>query len=166
MANYAIINYLLEKGKVKMQLDQQTVDFLKEREEKIGGKIIFRTYALYYLASTGEKREYGVFLYTDGNTFAFEDFDRPPTFLGIEIKVRNREKYVKMEHSFRKEDVVHAAIVTRSSAEKAVRSNGEAKEANGFSRFFRKTLLEIALEDGTAYYFELIDPKEIINLLK
>ena len=69
-----------------MQLDNETLNFLKEREEKLGAKIKMRTYALFYLCSDGEKREYGVFLYTDGSTFIFEDFYRPPTFLGIELK--------------------------------------------------------------------------------
>ena len=149
-----------------MQLDNETINFLKEREEKLGAKIKMRTYALYYLSGDGEKREYGVFLYTDGNTFIFEDFYRPPTFLGIEIKRKEKEEYVKMEHSFKKEDVSSLAIVAMKDALRSVKKGSACKEANRFKRIFRKTLLEIILKNGKRYYFELMQPKELIKLLK
>ena len=37
-----------------MQLDDETLKFLKEREEKLGGRMKMRTYALYYLSGDGE----------------------------------------------------------------------------------------------------------------
>ena len=149
-----------------MQLDEQTMNFLKEREERLGAKIILRTYALFYLSGSGEKREYGVFIYSDGNTIVFEDFDRPPTFLGIELKRKNKEKYVKLERSFLISDVESACIVSRTSAIDSVRRGGEAKESGSFTKAFRKTLLEIKLKDGTKYYFELINSKEFIDFIK
>ena len=111
-----------------MQLDDETLKFLKEREEKLGGRMKMRTYALYYLSGDGEKREYGVFIYTDGSTFIFEDFYRPPTFLGIEIKRKDKEEYVKMEHSFKKEDVLSASIVSMSDAIRSVEKGIPCKE--------------------------------------
>lgn len=148
-----------------MQLDDETLKFLKEREEKLGGRMKMRTYALYYLSGDGEKREYGVFIYTDGSTFIFEDFYRPPTFLGIEIKRKDKEDYVKMEHSFKKEDVLSASIVSMSDAIRSVEKGTPCKEAGRLTRFFRKTLLEIILKNGTRYYFELMKPGEFIKLL-
>lgn len=149
-----------------MQLDNETLNFLKEREEKLGAKIKMRTYALFYLCSDGEKREYGVFLYTDGSTFIFEDFYRPPTFLGIELKKNEKEKYVKMEHSFKKEEIASVAIVSRNAAIKSVETGKPCNEAGWFTRVFRKTLTEVILKNGTKYYFELMKPEDFIKLLK
>lgn len=149
-----------------MQLDDETLDFLKQREKKLGAKITMRTYALFYLSSSGEKREYGVFMYSDGNTFIFEDFDRPPTFLGIEIKRKKKSEYVKMEHSFRKSDVSSASIVSHSDAVRSVEKGGICKQAGLFTRLFRKTLVEVTLKDGKRYYFEMMDPKKFIDMLR
>lgn len=160
------MKYHLKNWYCFMQLDEETLKFLKEREDRLGAKIVMRTYALFYLSGDGEKREYGVFMYTDGNTFIFEDFDRPPTFLGIEIKRKNKEKYVKMEHSFKKEDVTSISFVTRNDAIRSVKEDRPCKEASRFAKMFRKVLLELVLKDGTRYYFEMMDPKGFIKLLK
>ena len=73
-----------------------TIQFLKEREERLGGRIRYRTYCTWYARLGCEKREYGVFLYTDGRTMAYEDFDREPQILGIPIKRKSKEKYEKL----------------------------------------------------------------------
>ena len=90
-----------------MQLDDETLKVLKEREEKLGGRMKMRTYALYYLSGDGEKREYGVFIYTDGSTFIFEDFYRPPTFLGIEIKRKDKDLGEAVEDAMGKPPAPH-----------------------------------------------------------
>ena len=142
--------------------DIEMIEFLKEREAHIGSRIIYRTYSLFYGANTGEKREWGVFLYSDGNRFIFEDFDRKPRFLGIEMNTSKRPKYEKMERSFMKDDVYSITKVTRSSAMEVIAKRAEsAKPASGFSKTFRKTLTEVRLKDGTRYYFELMDQKEL-----
>ena len=142
--------------------DIEMIEFLKEREARLGSRIIYRTYSLFYGANTGEKREWGVFLYSDGKTFIFEDFDRKPRFLGIEMNTSKRPKYEKMERSFRKEDVYSVTKVTRSSAMEVIARRSEsAKPASPFARTFRKTLTEIRLKDGRRYYFELMDQKEL-----
>ena len=142
--------------------DIEMIEFLKEREARIGSRIIYRTYSLFYGSNTGEKREWGVFLYSDGKTFIFEDFDRKPRFLGIEMNTSKRPKYEKMEHTFQKEDVQSIQLVTRTSAEDVIAKRSEApKPASSFARTFRKTLTEIRLKDGTRYYFELMDQKEL-----
>ena len=71
-----------------------------------------------------------------------------------------------MEHSFKKEDVSSLAIVAMKDALRSVKKGSACKEANRFKRIFRKTLLEIILKNGKRYYFELMQPKELIKLLK
>ena len=72
---------------------------------------------------------------------------------------------MKMEHSFKKEDVLSASIVSMSDAIRSVEKGTPCKEAGRLTRFFRKTLLEIILKNGTRYYFELMKPDEFIKLL-
>ena len=77
-----------------------TIAFLKEREEKLGAPLRYRTYSPWFGKVGGERRDYGVFLCTDGRTVLYEDFERNPMIMGIPLPVKNKEKYVKMEHSF------------------------------------------------------------------
>lgn len=146
-------------------MDEDTFKFLKEREDRLGAKIQYRTYALFYGASNGEKREYGVFLYTDGDTFIFEDFDRPPRILGIEIKSAKRPKYEKMEHSFKRSEVTGYQIVTRKSAMDVIDMKAKhAKTASAFAKAFQKVLVEISLEERK-YYFEIMDEKNLRKII-
>ena len=52
-----------------------------------------------------------------------------------------------------------------SDAIRSVEKGTPCKEAGRLTRFFRKTLLEIILKNGTRYYFELMKPGEFIKLL-
>ena len=149
-----------------MENDDDTLAFLKQREERLGAGITYRTYALFYGSSSGERRDHGVFLYTDGQTFIFEDFERPVRILGVEIRTKRKQAYVKLEHSFSRHDVVSTAIVSRSSALDVVGSKrDEAHPVGRIGRFFRKTVLELGLKDGTRYYFELMDPEGFRKLI-
>lgn len=148
-----------------MYQDRETMEFIKEREQRLGRRIIFRTYSLYYGSSRGEERQWGVFLYSDGETFIFEDFDRPPTFLGIEIKSAKREKYVKLERSFLKNEVEAIAQVTRSSAEAVVKGRArQARPSSLLDRLFRKNLTEVRLKNGETIYFELMEKENFSRL--
>ena len=74
-----------------------TREFLEAREKKLGSAIIWKSYAVWYASINGDKREYGVFLYTDGKTLVFEDFERTPTLMGIPVASIKKEKYEKYE---------------------------------------------------------------------
>ena len=146
--------------------DMDAALFLKEREEKLGGKITYRAYALFYGSSGGEKREYGVFLYSNGNTFCFEDFEREPQILGIPIKRKNKEPYVKLEHSFKKSDVVDVEKVYQSSALDVIAGlASKAKRASGIGKVLKKTVTAVTLSDGTVYFFELMDKNRLDDIL-
>ena len=145
-------------------LDKDTINFLREREQRLEGRMKYRTYSLYYGSNSGESREYGVFLYTDGETFIFEDFDRPPQVMGIEIKRKNQPEYIKMEHTFTRSEVDDIETVTRQSALDAVKYGSQAKPVSGLMAKLRKTLTEVTLKDGTKYYFELMDPEVFFKL--
>ena len=71
--------------------DEETLEFIKEREEKLGGSLLLRTYATWFAEVWGERREFGVFMYSDGKVLVMEDFFRPATLLGYDLETK-REK--------------------------------------------------------------------------
>lgn len=140
---------------------QETMLFLKEREERLGAKIIYRTFSTWYARIGHEKREYGVFLYTDGRTIVFEDFDREPQLLGIPLKRKNKEKYEKLEVSFPVTAIRSIERVSLSDASDAFdRGRDTARSAGVLARAFRKLATKVVLDDGTVMFFELMDHKD------
>ena len=144
-----------------------TIQFLKEREERLGGRIRYRTYCTWYARLGCEKREYGVFLYTDGRTMAYEDFDREPQILGIPIKRKSKEKYEKLLVSFPVEAIAAIDRVTLDSAERSFESCRDvARSAGILAKAFRKLATKVTLADGTIMYFEMMDHKDFVNRIK
>ena len=129
-----------------------TIAFIKEREEKLGAPLKFRTYA---------------FLYSDGKTMVYEDFERDPMILGIPIPGRkNKEKYIKLEASFPVSSIVSVDRVTRSSAEKSLeRGHDVSKTAGAFSKALRKLVSKITLEDGTVFFLEIMDHRKFVSTI-
>ena len=149
-----------------VSMDKETEDFLREREEKLGAPIIFRTYALYYARLGGETRDYGVFLYSDGVTLALEDFERVPTLLGIPYRKRNAAKYEKLEVSIPVSGIMDIVKVTRSSAERSMRRGADSSRIpTAFGRVFRKCVSRIRMKDGGVYYLELMDQKGLESMI-
>ena len=140
-----------------------TIQFLKEREERLGGRIRYRTYCTWYARLGCEKREYGVFLCLlgDGSLY-LEDFDRQPQILGITLKSRKREKYVKLSRRIPLEAVRSVSRVRKSHALSAVNSGSSlpSNPAGWFARALFPIVTQLVLEDGGCHYFELISPSE------
>ncbi len=150
-----------------MEFDNDTAAFIKEREDKLGGKLIYRSYATWYGEANGNEREYGVFLYSDGNTLVIEDFERTPTLFGIKLKPRTNKEYTKLEIFIPLSMIKAIDKITRASAEKSLKAEKDlGKEANLFDRIFRKTVIRVNLENGDAYYFEIPDFKQLEKLIK
>ncbi len=150
-----------------MEFDNDTAAFIKEREDKLRGKLIYRSYATWYGEANGNEREYGVFLYSDGNTLVIEDFERTPTLFGIKLKPRTNKEYTKLEIFIPLSMIKAIDKITRASAEKSLKAEKDlGKEANLFDRIFRKTVIRVNLENGDTYYFEIPDFKQLEKLIK
>ena len=144
-----------------------TIQFLKEREEALGDKIKYRTYCTWYARIGHEKREYGVFLYTDGRIMMFEDFDRDPQILGIPIRRKNKEKYEKLTVSFPISSIVSIDRTTHKSAERAfIDGKDSSKSAGMIARALCKLVTKVTLSDGTVMFFEMMDHKDFMNRIK
>lgn len=147
-------------------MDEDTLEFLKEHEEKIGSKILWKTYATFYGEINGNKREYGVFLYTDGINLYYEDFYRPPMLLGIPLRKRKSADYTKMEGLIPIEEIESITLVTQSSAIKSLRDcKDKSKKANPFDRALRKLFSRIETNRGRIYFMEIIEPKKFADMV-
>ena len=148
-----------------------TREFLEAREKKLGSAIIWKSYAVWHASINGDKREYGVFLYTDGKTLVFEDFERTPTLMGIPVASIKKEKYEKYEVMVNISEIKDIYTVTRSSAESSVRNMRDASREPSFvGKLFKKLVTKVSLFDGRVYFFEMMDAsgfkKKIMELKK
>ena len=147
--------------------DEETLEFLKEREEKLGGQLLLRTYATWFAEVGGDRREFGVFMYSDGNTLVIEDFFRPAKVLGYEIETKRqkerRKDYKKLEIFLPIEDVDSVALVTKGKAETALKTgNTDIPSAGGVSKLFCRTVTMIKAENRT-FFFEIPDHKKFYD---
>lgn len=147
--------------------NEDTAAFIKEKEERLGAKLRYRTYSTWYGEIGGEKREWGVFLYSDGVTFIFEDFNREPSILGIKLTQKKNDDYVKYEKSFLVKDITDIVVVTMSSAGRSLASGRDiSKPANLFAKTFQKLVTKVVLSDGTVFFFELMNHKEFVKTVE
>lgn len=147
-------------------VDIDTEDFIKEREERLGAPLTLKTYCTFFADNNGEKREYGVFLYSDGRTLVLEDFERIPSLMGIPLTYsrKNQKEYVKLEVIWSISDILSIDRVTRASAESSCKKfEDSAKPANAFDKIFKKLVTRIRLKDGRTIYLEMISHKDFVS---
>ena len=146
--------------------DIDTREFIKEREDKLGGKLTLKTYCTFFAEVSGEKREYGVFLYSDGKTLVLEDFERVPSIMGIPLPYNKKKmgEYVKLEIMWSVDDIKNIDQVTRASAESSLkRMQDISKPAGVFDKMAKKLVTRIKLEDGRVFYLEMMSHKDFVS---
>ena len=141
-------------------MDEETYSLLRQLEDENGGKLIFKTYSL-YLGKSGEGvNNLGGLLYAVNNRIIFEDFEKQGGML--QLLVKRQEKYEKTKFSFPVSDVSSVYTITRKNALKAVASDRNPSDiapVPPYMKILFRTITQIRLKDGSAYYFELIDEK-------
>lgn len=152
-----------------MVYDTDVKAFIEEREKKLGGKLIYRTYATWFAELGRERREWGVFLYSDGRSLVIEDFFHQSTVLGYAIKSKSEkereEAYVKLEITLSLDDVRDVEYCSRHSAEKSLKTiNDVSKSATLFNKIFTKNCTKLVVGDRI-FFFELPSYKEFKNLI-
>lgn len=147
---------------------ENTKAFIEEREKRLGAKLKWRSYSTWYAHLDGEKREYGIFLYTDGKTIVIEDFERAPTLMGIIVpSMAKKEEYKKYEIEIDVMSICAVETVTRSSAESSIRNHKDrSKVANLFDRIFRKLVTRVKTVDGEVYFMEILNTKEFARKIE
>ncbi len=141
-------------------MDSETNNFLRQLEEENGGKLTFRTYAL-YLGFSGEGvKNLGGLFYSVNGRLIFEDFEKEGGLLGLLVKRKNA--YKKTKFSFPIEEITDVYTVTRSAALRSIQGGrlpSDIPPASKILKILSRTVTQIRLKDGKAYYFEMIDEK-------
>ncbi len=150
-------------------MDTDAENFIRDLEEKRGGKVTWRTFSTFYANSKGLVRDHGVFLYEVNERFWYEDFEPSAKILGIPIgKSKHAKPYVKYEDSFGPEEVKSIRKVSKKAALAYCtghKSYEKLRPANRFCRLFCQCVTEFALKDGTVLFFELMD-NTLVNKIK
>lgn len=148
-------------------MEQDTIEFLAALEEKLGEKPTWRTFSTWYGSTDGTLREYGVFLCKAGGRLYLEDFERNPSILGIQIKQKNKEKYVQYSRFIKISDIKEVRRVKKKDASMMVKSRvARALEGAGpLAKAFSSLVTQVELESGECVYFELINPKEFLKII-
>lgn len=141
----------------KEVMTEETRQFLAEREQRFGGKIVWRAFSLFYGDSEGNIRENGVLVFQIGNTFYYEDFEKTQNnILGIKVEPKNKTEYVKFEGSFKAINVRGIDYVKRSDAINYIKGKTQkVRTVSAAARFFKEVVMSIEFEDGTMKFFEV-----------
>lgn len=145
-----------------MENKNNSAGLLKELEEKRGGKIGRRTFALWTALPSGKIFEHGMFVYEIDGTIYYEDFEKQTmNIFGFTIQKKSKEEFVKTEGSFNKDDVEKTVKVKRSKAINYAKNGTKApaslKKASALARFFSPTVEAVILKNGEVYFFELLN---------
>lgn len=142
-------------------MDQETLEFIKERETLHNGSMSYRTYCTWYYNTTGTLRERGVFFYIINNVVYIEDFETQPTFFGLLIKSKKKSNYQKYTDSFNLDDIKRITIVKKTDALKNI-----IKESSKLAKFFSQNVIAITLENNQTLFFEAMNKNEFILNIK
>jgi hypothetical protein len=151
-----------------MRNEQDPIEFLKEIEDRRGGKVGWRTYSTWF-SDCLNIREYGVFFYEVNGVFYYEDFERKPSILGFQLPSRkDAPKYEKLEGSFNSSDVKRIVRMSKSRAQSYLSHQDREKlihEVNLFERIFKQLVTMVELSDGQRFFFEFLDEKQFCKLI-
>ncbi|MGL1892092.1 MAG: hypothetical protein OCD02_10735 [Spirochaetaceae bacterium] len=145
-------------------MDEERKKFIKEREERYDGKIIYSSFAKYVGNSKGNKQigTSGLF-YIINKILYFEDFAPAPSILTMNKK----SNYSKLEFGVKAEELKSIREVREQDALNAIKNSGDEyilEEApKGFWRFFSQSLIEIKTNNRPTMYFDCLKNDEHKN---
>ncbi|ADK80604.1 hypothetical protein [Sediminispirochaeta smaragdinae] len=149
-------------------MNDDTDKVLRELEEQNGGKIRYKTYALFLGKNGGGERDLGGLLYGIEDRLIFEDFERQPNML-LALFNSKKEEYTKYKVEFSSSDITGFRAVVLGQVKAVVNgriSPERVAESTGLRKMLGRSAVEICLEDGRAFYFELFDIKGFTQHMK
>lgn len=144
-----------------VRMNEEAEKLIQELEEQNGGKIRYKTYALYIGRSGEGGRELGGLLYGIDDRLIFEDFERQQNSM-LQLLSTKKPEYEKFKIVIPAGAVTSVRSVILNHAKAAI--SGRIKpekvaEANGLRRMFGRNAVELQLAEGAAIYLELFDVK-------
>ncbi len=151
-------------------MTEDAKDLINELETRFGGSVGYRTYSTWYAATDGAVRDFGVFVYQINSIIHFEDFERKPTMFGIPIGTRKKQPpYQKYEGTIDPKDIEGISRVSKKLALNTVldgKDPATIPQANIIQKIFSSLVTRILMKDGSAFFFELINHKEFIEIIQ
>ena len=146
-----------------MEETNESREFWAEKAAETGKDIVFRSFAKFIgEKGRGETNLSGLLYATDDSVY-FEDFEKTSM---LDMLMKKKRKYEKFSMSFSLSDAVQMRKVSASSASAcAAGSLDEAKEQNILNTLFNAPAWEIKFKTGESYFFELFEPKALIELI-
>jgi hypothetical protein len=145
--------------------EDDPAEFWRQTGERRGGEIGFFTFATLVGRSGGSFLNVPGLLYSVGDFFWFEDFERDNWLSKI---FASRTKWEKTELSFSKSEVQFIRIVSRVGAARCI-AGAVAPEkvatASVFTKLFSSPVTQVVLRDGSAIFFEVMQRKEFLAQL-
>lgn len=146
--------------------DMDPGDFWRQTGEKRGGEVGFRTFATFLGASGDRLLALPGLLYSVGDAFWFEDFERDNWLARI---LSSKQSFAKTEVSFQAAEVEFTRTVSRRSASRAIAGSVPPKDLRPMSalaRVFSVAVTQAGLANGTSLFFEIMLQSEFLAQLK
>ena len=146
--------------------EESPAEFWRQTGEKRGGAIGFMSFATMLGRSGEEILDLPGLLYTVGGTVWFEDFERDNWLSRI---ARARRTFEKTELSFATADVRSVRLVTRGGALRSIAgrvSPETLRPATVLDRIFSTPIVQVAMQDGSSLFIDLIQKKEFLALFE
>ena len=132
-------------------------DMINDLEQEFGGKIRWRTFSIWFAETGGVLRKYGAFLFLIDDVLHIRDYKHTKTIIGIKVKDKDEENYVRYDEQFPLSSIKRTFKVTRRKAARSVIQGQKVeKQSSLLARIFRETVLAVETEEKQ-YFFEFPD---------
>jgi hypothetical protein len=150
-----------------MAAEDQIRKFWSEKEDVLGGKVQFQTYAT-FLGEAGSDsfNGRGGLFYIIGDCLYFEDFEKHNALMALFN--RKDDDYEKTELSFPLEEILEAQKVSEKDARACIRGGMEEDRLptlSKFQSFFARGYWRLAAKGRRSLFFEIMDDKALLELL-
>ena len=144
-----------------MATEDQIAKFWQDKEEALGGKILFQTYVT-YLGEAGSDSfsGRGGLLYIVNDRLYFEDFEKQNAMMALFN--RKDDNYEKTEFSFLLSDVESMQRVSEKDAKECIRGIQEENSLSSLTKFsslFTRGYWRIGVKNRSSLFFEIMDDK-------
>ena len=145
--------------------NSEAAEFWKEKEDLYGGKIEFRSFARYLGNTVSGSADLSGLLYLVNGRLIFEDFEKEPSMFGFLIK-KKKSVYEKTLIEIPASEIRDLNQVSQgTSAGRMAGIPGPSQPISALARIFSVVVRELNMNDGNAYYFEILDKSSLAEAL-
>jgi hypothetical protein len=150
-----------------MSEDYESPDeFWQEREEQKGGKVAYRSFAVFIGSTdTGMSNLPGLVYIINGILY-FEDFEKENFLFKI---ISRKKKWQKTEFSIVLSNVAEVKLVSKESAIACIGGNistSETKTLSKFRKMFAKAAIQVHMQSGYSLFLEIMEQSGFISAVQ